>query len=471
MSRRRRPQPVKRLTLQTVAAMLDKTYGTDDSVVATAELEERSPAWRRGVRALRRLSRACLHPDYELVLTETRAAREVWPRLAALPYPEQLAAVESEEPYQSWCLCRQLQLRSGALAASDAAAAARLAVLALRITDHLEEERYDRDLVPDLQALSWCYLGNAWREAGEVNAAGDAMDLAESHRRRGGGYLDVAAEALALEALVRRDRRRLGEALALLDRVEEIYGTAREEAPSEPDLYDRERHAEARVNRAWCLYHAYPGGESDMLTSMRLAAAATAPLLDAATGLLDERRQPRLLLAARAGLAWCALTVGSPQAEAQLALALQLADRVGDEPDRLRLRRAEARFDLAQGERATAEHTLRSAANRFLELDLGIDAALACFDLAGLYLQQGAAEPLKKLGMDILPVFCSREVHRELMANFLLFQHAVEEQRLTAELLFQLAALTERERRPSLAWWGGAATLPGGGGRAGAAAG
>jgi hypothetical protein len=56
------------------------------------------------------------------------------------------------------------------------------------------------------------------------------------------------------------------------------------------------------------------------------------------------------------------------------------------------------------------------------------------------------------------------------MAAFLLFQHAVEEERLTPELLFQLAALTERERRPSVAWWAGAGTLPGRGGRAGAGA-
>jgi tetratricopeptide (TPR) repeat protein len=449
MSRPRGPGAGKRPSLENVAMLLERAYGADDVAVAVAELEARSPAWRRAIRALRRLTRACRQPDYEVVLVESRAAPALARQLAELSYPQQLLAVETEERYQTWGLCRLLQLRSAEVAASDPQGAARLAALAIRIPDHLEEKRYDGDLVQELLALSWCYLGNAWRELGELRSAGDAMDLAEGLRRRGGGWFDVEAEAKVLYALVHRDRRGLGElreAVALLDRVETIYSSAPADA-SEPDLYDQERHAEARVHRGWCLYHL---GEVE----------AAAGVLAAAIELLVEARQPRLLLAARCGLVWCSLALGRPDAEARLAAAFQLVERAGDEADRLRLFRARARLDLALGERGPAEQVLRETARRLVELDLAWDAALTYLDLAALYVGAGELEAVHQLAKEILPVFSSREVHREAMAALLLYQHASWEDRLRPELLVQLVALLERERRPALVWWAAANSMP-----------
>jgi hypothetical protein len=445
----RRPGGGKHLTLMEMAHLMNQATGSE-LPRALAELEARSPAWRRGTRKLRQLSRDFLHPDYEVVLPEVREAPALWRELAALPYPQQLAAVESEERFQTWGLCRLLQCRSAEIAGSDAAGAARLANLALRIPRHLGEQRYDTDFVRDLQALGCCYLGNAWRELGELHSAGDAFDLAETLRRTATGYLTFEADTLALQALLRRDQRRVGEAVALLDRVEAIYGATADEKVkvTEPELYDRARHAEARVHRGWCLYH---------LEQAEAAAAG----LEAALELLTEKRQPRLLLAARSGLLWCSLGGDWFDAELRLAAALQLADRVGDPADRLRLRRAEARIDLASGERGVAEQALRTAALGLLELDLGFDAALAYFDLAALHVGAGELDRVRKIGDDVMPAFSSREVHREVMAALLLFQQACwDPERLEPGLLVQLAALIERERRPSLGWWSGAKTLP-----------
>jgi tetratricopeptide (TPR) repeat protein len=451
MTRPGGPRAGSRISLMNVATLLEQANGADDVPAAVAELEALSPAWRRGIRALRQLSRVYRHPDYELVLVEARAAPALARRLAELPYPRQLRAVETEERYHTWGLCRLLQLRSAELAASDPAGAARLAALAIRIPRHLVERRYDADFVEDLLALSWCYLGNAWRELGELHAAGDAMDLAEGLRRRGGGYLDVEAEALVLHALLHRDRHggtaELREAVAVLDRVEAIYSSAPAEVASEPDLYDPERHAEARVHRGWCLYH---------LGKVEAAAAVLAAALE----LLVEERQPRLRLAARCGLLWCSLALGKPDAEQRLAAARELAERAGDEADRLRLFRARARIDLGLGERGPAEQVLRATATRLVEIDLEYDAALTYLDLAALYVGAGELEAVRKLANEVLPVFSSREVHREAMAALLLYQQASWEDRLAPELLVQLAALLERERRPSLAWWAAANSLP-----------
>jgi hypothetical protein len=66
----------------------------------------------------------------------------------------------------------------------------------------------------------------------------------------------------------------------------------------------------------------------------------------------------------------------------------------------------------------------------------------------------------RQLANQILPVFSSREVHREAMAALLLYQQASWEDRLVPPLLVQLAALLERERRPSLACWAAASSIP-----------
>jgi hypothetical protein len=159
-------------------------------------------------------------------------------RLAALPYAGQLAAIEGEESYQRWGLCRLLQRRSDAASCRDPESAARLANLASRIP-RLLEPAYHVDSIRDLQALSFCYLGNAWRALGEPYGAADAFAAARAQLAAGTGDPAVAAEALTLEALLLRDRYELADAVSLLDEVEALYGSRLDEkiagdSPADP---------------------------------------------------------------------------------------------------------------------------------------------------------------------------------------------------------------------------------------------
>ena len=407
----------------------------------------RCGACRRGRNALRRLSREAHHPDYVIVLTEAREAPVLWRQLAALPYAGQLAAVEADESYQRWGLCRLLQRLSGEAACRDPESAARLANLAVRIPPFLEPA-YHPDSIRDLQALSLCYLGNAWRALREPHGAADAFDAARALLAAGTGDPAIAAEALALEARLLRDRRELAQAAAMLDRVEAIYGGAggpgegaeRAEGAALEDA-DPERAGQARLHRAWCIYHL---GRVDEARD----------LLERTAGQLDAGRQPRSALAVRCGLAWCALSLGAPDTEARLAAANQLAGQVGDDADRLRLRRVEARIDLAAGERGVAEQALRATATGFIQRDLGVDAALSFLDLAALYLREGAEQSiLHQLSADILPVFFYAEVGREAMAFLIWFQQACETGKLTPGIVACVGQGVERQRQPSLAWW------------------
>jgi len=154
------------------------------------------------------------------------------------------------------------------------------------------------------------------------------------------------------------------------------------------------------------------------------------------------------------GLAWCALSLGAADAETRLAAAIELATQVGDDAARLRLRRAEARVDLAAGERGVAEQTLRATAEGFIALDLGVDAALSFLDLAALYLREGAEQSvLDKLVTDILPVFSYPEVGRETIYFLIWFQEACASERLTLGIVASAGQGVEWYRRPSLAWW------------------
>ena len=57
------------------------------------------------------------------------------------------------------------------------------------------------------------------------------------------------------------------------------------------------------------------------------------------------------------------------------------------------------------------------------------------------------AQELKQLAAELMPIFESRDVHREAIAALLMFQHAAEEERLTAQIAENLAASLKRERR------------------------
>src|ERR1700726_2682859 len=428
-----------------VAKLLDAARGSEVIDRTVRHLLARCRACRRGTDALRRLSREAQHPDYVIVLTEAREVPTLWRQLAALPYPSQLAAVEADESYQRWGLCRLLQRLSGEAACLDPEGARRLANLAVRIPRFLEPA-YHPDSIRDLQALSLCYLGNAWRALREPHGAADAFDAARALLLAGTGDPAIAAEALALEARLLRDRRELAQAAALLDRVEAIYAAAGgfeegAEGAVLDDGDDPERAAKARLHRAWCIYH---------LGRVEEARG----LLERTAEQLDARRHPRAALAVRSGLAWCAISLAAPDAKARLAAAIQVAGQVGDDADRLRLRRAEARVDLAAGERGLAEQALRATAAGFIEQDLGVDAALSFLDLAALYLREGAEQSIfHQLSTDLLPVFFYAEVGREAMAFLLWFQQACETGNLTPGIVASVGQSVEGQRQPSLAWW------------------
>jgi tetratricopeptide (TPR) repeat protein len=398
------------------------------------------------------------HWDYVVAATEGADAPALWQRLELLPYAERLEAIDAEPALQTWGLCRLLLRLSEQAAQDQPVTAVQHANAALRVSEHLGEA-YDPAWVCDLRALAHAHLGNARRRVGERLAAGDAFDSARRLRAAGTGYAAVEAEALELEALLRRDQYQLSEALALLDRAYQIY-RGEGPAPDDPEAVEPHLAGRVRAHQAWCCYHS---GQVERAL----------PLLEDAEGLVERDREPRILLAAYHGHAWAATVLGRfGEAEKALRLAIELAEQHGDEGDRLRLRRVEARLDHAQGQRGPAEQALRQTSHELMKRGLYADAALAVLELADLYLKENAADGLLDLGNEIFssfstplsgdePTLSGDELPTPAIFTLLLFQEACQKQQLTPGMLRGFAGLLESLRRPSLVRWSSWGTVLG----------
>jgi tetratricopeptide (TPR) repeat protein len=239
------------------------------------------------------------------------------------------------------------------------------------------------------------------------------------------GNFRVRAEVADLKASLRRNQRRFEEAMALHDEAIALF----------QDLRDTHRAGRSLIKKAKTL---------EEQTEVDAAIA----LLHEAADLIDVRAEPRLLLCARMNL-MALLIAGGQYAEAEALLpdVRRLVDEPHNPLDLVRLAWAEGRIAFGLGRLGIAEAAFREVQREFFERGMGYDAALVSLDLAILYAQEGCTVELKRLASEVLPVFESREVHREAMAALLMFQQAAEEESLTLELARHLADFLRRERR------------------------
>jgi hypothetical protein len=83
--------------------------------------------------------------------------------------------------------------------------------------------------------------------------------------------------------------------------------------------------------------------------------------------------------------------------------------------------------------------------------ELGYDAALLSLDLAHVYTEQGRSAEMRRLAEEILPIFQSRDVQREILAALLVFQKAARMEKVTLDLVKELSDYLARCRRTHIA--------------------
>jgi hypothetical protein len=98
-----------------------------------------------------------------------------------------------------------------------------------------------------------------------------------------------------------------------------------------------------------------------------------------------------------------------------------------------------------------AEELLKGVRKELVERELGFDAALLSLDLADVYARQGRSGELRRLAAEMIPIFQSRDVHRETLAALLAFQKAAEMEGVTVGLIREVSGyLKESRATPSL---------------------
>jgi tetratricopeptide (TPR) repeat protein len=274
-----------------------------------------------------------------------------------------------------------------------------------------------------LEGYAGVHRANALRVAGDLISADRAFSRAGELWRAGAGSdpgLLNAARVLHLEASLRREQRRLHEALALLDQALAI---------------DR-----------WGETPTLLMGKAKALEELGEHEAALA-LLPRAESQLDREREPRNLFVIRSLQVFNLCHLGR-HAEAELALGEQraLATRLGNRLDLLRVDWGRGKVAAGRGRSGEAVDALGRVRAEFMAQGNAYDTALVTLELAEVFAALGRTAEVKALARESAPVFHAQGVHREARRALELFRRAAEEERISAELVHGLVTFLYRSR-------------------------
>ncbi len=307
-----------------------------------------------------------------------------------------------------------------------AAAEAQVEVV-LELLDQIGSELPSEEVLNDLRGRAWAFRGNFRRVLTDFRAADEAFSRAEELLASGTGDLHEKARLLTFRSTLRRARFELEVADELIQAAIGIYRST-----GESHLTGR-----AMISRA-------------LILSEQSEPQAAIGVLKEALGLIDVDREPRLLLVAQQNLMQYLMELGRYEEAATLLPSLRRRTiEKGSRLELLNLRWNEGKMLLGLGHEARAEAALLEVRKGFIEQGIGYETASVSLELAALYLRQGRTPEIKQLAAEMLPIFESRDVHREVLAALVLFKKAVEMETVSVRLVEEVAALIRRsQERP-----------------------
>lgn len=324
--------------------------------------------------------------------------------------------------FQTWGLFELLLKRSREQSFQDAVLAEEMALLALEIPDRLES--MDNERLEDLRARAFACVGNARRVQADLRGAEEAFSVAFSHLSRGTHEPMERAVLFDLKASLRRAQGRFPEALKLLQRSIFVFR----------QLGERHLAGRSLVSTAIVLRYA---GEPQRAIQM----------LYKALELIDPAREPRLLLFAWNNLIDDLAENGQfMEAQGLLARAGPLYRQFPQPWIQNRRKWVEGRIARGLGQRGQAETLFLSARDGFLLEDAAYDTALVSLDLAAIYAEQGRMAELKRVAQEMVPIFSSRQIHREALAALAFWRQAVEAEKAGVDLVTGVASFLKRAR-------------------------
>lgn len=348
-------------------------------------------------------------------------ARKLFAELRPLPVKTQYQRIKEEPGFENWALCELFCLESQQACSQDLAQASVFANLAVLVAQQVQgDAAWQRKLL----GLAHAHVANMLRVRGDFRAAArtfrKARELWEAGDHSHRGYLE---EGLldALEASLRRDEHRFPEALALLEcaAANAIGSRLRVQVGiSRSKLYEEIGDLE----RAVLILQGMP--EEDIPSD-------------------DDR----LLLCIRHNMAdYLSKLDRFEEAKALLPSVRTLSRRAGGELDHARLLWIEARIGAGCGDVAGGIEKLMKVRAKFSSHHMDYDTALVSLEMAVLYTREGKPDEVKTLARHMVPIFQSKDVHREAIAALMLFRQAAERGRATEELVQGVLSFLRRAR-------------------------
>ncbi len=350
-------------------------------------------------------------------------ALDLWAQLEPCSSAERRWLVEQLEEFRSWALAEELAEQSRRAAADDAAVAADLAALAVRVAELTPgDERWRLRL----RGFVTAYRANAWRVAGKVREAertfAKAWDLWAKGATGDPAGLLPEWRLLDMEASLRREQGRYSAALRLLDRAQSM-------APPEAG-------AHLLLNRVFALEQL--GDVSGSLAALREAAP-----------LVEHRAEPRERWMLAFHLTLNLFQLGRLD-EAAVALPglHQQAAALANDLDQLRVMWLSGRIAKAQGRSDAALAAFEQVRSEFVIRRNAAETALVTLELAVLYLEQGRTREVRELAAAMAWVFNAEGIRRELVAALRLFCEAAALEAATIDQVTRLIAAVHEARSP-----------------------
>jgi tetratricopeptide (TPR) repeat protein len=373
--------------------------------------------------ALDRVARSMqgLQQSYEM---ERAQAVALLPELLAQPLDRRLLLLRNSPRYQTWSLGQLLLRRSREQNFQDASLGESLALLALEVLEHLDVSYYGRESVEDLRARAWGYVANSRRIKADLRGAEQAFALSFAALARGTREPMERAVLLDLRASLLRAQRHFCEALRLLRRAIVVFRQL------------GEQHRAGRSLLSMSTVH-HVAGEPEKAI----------PILYQALELIDPAREPRLLLVAWHNLTDDLAETGQfMEAQKLLVKARALYQRFPQPWSRNPRIWVEGKIARGLGQEGDAEALFLRARDGFLAEDAAYDTALVSLDLAALFAKQGRVKEVKRTAEEMMPIFSSRQIHREALAALIFWKQAVDAERAGTELVSGVAAFLKRAR-------------------------
>lgn len=288
----------------------------------------------------------------------------------------------------------------------------RIAEWARILAERLDPGELGAATMVDLQCRAWVELGNAYRAADELANADQALGKATQLYLRGTQDELLGARLFVVQASIFSARRLFAFARTSLDLVFAIY------------LRHGEQHLAGRALIMKGIL-GYNGETEDALAT-----------LEKGLGLIQEDREPKLILAAIQNRARLLADCGRFR-DARIALWTLKARRLdaGGRLNELKIRWLEGQINAGLGELDRAETALQEVMLGFEEAGLPYKAALAGLELGLVMFRRGNADAAIQEVLAAVHVFLSLGIAREVSASVLLLRKAIDRELLSLEFL------------------------------------